>query len=49
MLTKALALAVIAVAVVSVVWWFADPVGFSQNPVFTYLKQLGLRSSGYYR
>jgi hypothetical protein len=49
MLTKTLAWAVILVCVVSAAWWFVDPVGFSQNPVFSYFKRLSLRSSGYYR
>jgi len=49
MLTKTLAWGVFLVCAVSLIWWLVDPVGFSQNPVFNYLKLLSLRSSGYYR
>jgi hypothetical protein len=49
MLTKTLAWGVVLVCVVSAVWWLVDPVGFSQNPVFSFLRRLSLRSSGYYR
>jgi hypothetical protein len=40
MLTKTLASVVILLVVVLVFWWWLDPVGFSQNPVITWLKGL---------
>jgi hypothetical protein len=40
MLTKTLAWLVISLFVVSIVWWWLDPVGFSQNPVVTWFKGL---------
>jgi hypothetical protein len=30
-----------------VAWWYLDPVGFSHNAVFSYLRQLGLHFPGY--
>jgi hypothetical protein len=40
MLTKTLAWLVIPLFVLSIVWWWLDPVGFSQNPVITWFKGL---------
>ena len=42
MLTKTLAWGAIALAVSCVAWWWLDPVGFSQNPLLTWLRQLSL-------
>ena len=47
MLTKTLAWGIILIFVACAVWWFMDPVGFSHNAVFSYLRQLGLRFPGY--
>jgi hypothetical protein len=49
MLSKTWTWGVILVFVACVAWWFVDPVGFSHNSVFTYLKQLGLGLPGYSR
>ncbi len=46
MLTKSFAWGVIGVVAISAAWWFLDPVGFAQNPLFTWLN---LRSQGYHR
>jgi len=46
MLSKTLAWGVIGVAAISAAWWFLDPVGFGQNPLFTWLT---LRAQGYHR
>ena len=40
MLTKTLAWLVISLFVMLIVWWWLDPVGFSQNPVITWFKGL---------
>lgn len=40
MLTKTLAWSVIVLFVVSLLWWWLDPAGFSQNPVLTWFKSL---------
>ena len=47
MLTKTLALLVIGGFIASAVWWFMDPVGFSHNAAFAYLRRLGLHFPGY--
>ena len=44
MLTKTLAFAIIGAFVVGVVWWLVDPVGFANNPVIVYLKNVSARS-----
>jgi len=44
MLTKTLAYGIIALFVVSVAWWLVDPVGFANNPVIAYLKNVSSRS-----
>jgi hypothetical protein len=49
MLTKTLAWGVVALCVISVVWWWLDPVGFANNPVLSFFKDLSLRSQGYHR
>jgi hypothetical protein len=49
MITKMLGWFVIAVLMVCGVWWYLDPVGFSQNPVMAWLRERSLRSSGYHR
>ena len=46
MLTKTFGWGVIGVVAISAAWWFLDPVGFAQNPLFTWLT---LRSQGYHR
>ena len=46
MLTKVLGWAIVIACFIAIVWWLVDPVGFANNPLFTYLK---LRSSGYHR
>jgi hypothetical protein len=46
MLSKTFAWGVIGVMAIGVAWWLLDPVGFSQNPLFTWLN---LRSQGYHR
>jgi len=46
MLSKTFAWGVIGVVGIAVVWWLLDPVGFAQNPLFTWLT---LRSQGYHR
>ena len=38
MLTKTLTWLVISLFVALTAWWWLDPVGFSQNPVFTWFK-----------
>jgi hypothetical protein len=47
MLTKTHAWAFTAILDVCLAWRWVDPVGFSHNAVFTYLKQLGHRLPGY--
>jgi hypothetical protein len=42
MLTKTMAWLVISLFVLSILWWWLDPVGFSQNPVVAWLKGLSL-------
>jgi hypothetical protein len=42
MLTKTLAWLVISLFVISIAWWWLDPVGFSQNAVITWLKGLSM-------
>jgi len=49
MLTKTLAYGVIALCAISAVWWWVDPVGFANNPVLRFFKDLTLRSEGYHR
>jgi hypothetical protein len=46
MLSKSFAWVVIGIVGVAAAWWLLDPVGFSQNPVFSWLS---LRSQGYHR
>jgi hypothetical protein len=43
-LTKTLAFGTIAVFVVGVAWWLIDPVGFANNPVIAYLKNVSSHS-----
>ena len=47
MLSKAFAWGIAGVAILSAAWWMADPGGFSQNPVLSWLRELTLRSQGY--
>ena len=49
MLTKTLATIIIGAAAISAVWWWVDPVGFANNPVLSFFKDLSLRSQGYHR
>jgi hypothetical protein len=42
MLTKTLAWLVISLFVVLIVWWWLNPVGFSQNPVITWFRGLSM-------
>jgi hypothetical protein len=42
MLTKTLARLVFSLFIVFIVWWWLDPVGFSQNPVVMWFKGLSL-------
>ena len=49
MLTKTLACVVISLFVLCLVWWLVDPVGFSENAFFLYLKQLSLELPAYRR
>jgi hypothetical protein len=48
-LSKTLALAVIAICVIGLAWWWLDPAGFAQNPVFRYLNGLSTRSSEHFK
>jgi hypothetical protein len=49
MLTKTLAGGIIGVVAIGAVWWYLDPVGFSQNPLLRWLNDLKLSSQGYHR
>ena len=49
MLSKTFAWGIAGVVILSAAWWMADPAGFSQNPVLSWLKELTLRSQGYRR
>jgi hypothetical protein len=47
MLTKTLAGGILAVLAGSAVWWYVDPVGFSQNPLLTWLRGLSVPLPGH--
>jgi hypothetical protein len=47
MLSKTFAWGIAGVVILSAAWWMVDPVGFWQNPVLSWLKELSLRSQGY--
>ena len=49
MLTKTLAGCILAVLASSAVWWYVDPVGFSQNPALSWLKGLSMPLPGNHR
>jgi hypothetical protein len=42
MLTKTLPWLVMALAAALAAWWWLDPAGFSQNPVFGWFKHLAV-------
>jgi len=48
MLTKTLAFIIIGSCVIGAVWWWLDPVGFANNPILSFFRDLSLRSQGYH-
>ena len=47
MLSKTFVWGIASVFILSTAWWMLDPVGFSQNPVLGWFRELPLRSQGY--
>ena len=48
MLSRTFTWGIAGVVILCGAWWMLDPVGFSQNPVLSWFKELTLRSRGYH-
>lgn len=48
MFSKGVGWAIVAVCVAAIAWWLIDPIGFANNPLLVFLRNVSSRSSEFF-